>query len=33
LLPDESVDYRIRVPELGGQPSNYIVNIQALADE
>jgi hypothetical protein len=33
LLPDESVDYRIRVPELGGQPANYIVNIQALADE
>jgi hypothetical protein len=33
LLPDDSVDFHLRVPEMGGEPANYIVNIQALPDD
>jgi hypothetical protein len=32
LLPGESVEFHIRVPELGGDPASYFVNIQALPD-
>jgi hypothetical protein len=28
LAPDESADFQIRVPELGGEAAQYIVNIQ-----
>lgn len=31
LPPDESAEFRLLVPDLGGQPANYIVNVQALA--
>ncbi len=29
LAPDESAEFQIRVPELGGEAAQYIVNIQA----
>jgi hypothetical protein len=32
LAPQESVDFNIQIAEMGGDPSNYIVNIQALPD-
>jgi hypothetical protein len=28
LAPDESADFQIRVPEMGGEPAHYIVNVQ-----
>ncbi|MBI1281193.1 MAG: hypothetical protein GC179_23910 [Anaerolineaceae bacterium] len=30
LNPSDSTAFRILVPEMGGQPANYIVNVQAL---
>lgn len=30
LRPDERVDFTVRIQELGGEPANYIVNVQAL---
>lgn len=33
LAPTDSITYRLRLPELGGQPTNYIVNIQATLRE
>jgi hypothetical protein len=32
LRPDENMDFHLRISEMGGEPVNYIVNIQALAD-
>jgi hypothetical protein len=31
LAPGESTSFSILLPELGGEPANYIVNVQALA--
>jgi hypothetical protein len=31
LAPDASTDFQIVVPEMGGSPVNYIVNVQALS--
>jgi hypothetical protein len=30
LSPSDTAPFHIVVPELGGQPANYIVNVQAL---
>jgi len=30
LNPSDTTAFRILVPEMGGQPANYIVNVQAL---
>ncbi len=30
LAPDESADFQIIVPEIGGEPAQYIVNVQGL---
>jgi hypothetical protein len=32
LAPQESIDFNIQIAEMGGDPSNYIVNIQARPD-
>lgn len=31
--PEAAVDFHIRVPEIGGEPMDYVVSVQALADE
>lgn len=31
LAPDQTIPYQIIVPEMGGEPANYIINIQGLA--
>ncbi|MBC8171078.1 MAG: hypothetical protein H7X77_05385 [Anaerolineae bacterium] len=33
LAPGAVLDFEIRIPEVGGDPVNYILDIQALADE
>jgi hypothetical protein len=30
LAPDESADFQIAMPEIGGEPAQYIVNVQGL---
>lgn len=30
LAPDESADFQIIVPEMGGEPAQYIINVQGL---
>jgi hypothetical protein len=32
LAPGESTDFELRIPEVGGDPVNYILDIQALGD-
>lgn len=31
LNPNDSADYRIVIPEMGGQPTNYLVTVQSLS--
>jgi hypothetical protein len=30
LAPDASADFQITVPEMGGEPAQYIVNVQGI---